>query len=344
MAKSKGVVMPLFPPASSTPAFPLNLNNTTTSHPLTEQEKRRLATRRIFLNLCGATLAAGIAAPLDARFIEPYAIETTYHEAFLPHLPPDLDGFTVAHLTDPHRGPVTPDSVIQQAISLTAQLNPDMVVVTGDFVASQPSDGEAFAQMLAPLSPPQGIYACLGNHDYAVNADRIAESLRYANVAVLRNQATRLQNGLWIAGIEDTLRGNPDTPAALAPVPHDAPLVFLTHNPVGVWGVADRACLALSGHTHGGQIRVPGVPPALPPGMDGFPLVAGWGVFDQARLYVNRGVGMGMMPLRFRCRPEIAHITLRRGNQAPYQLPSLPTRAAQKTIRVAAKVYRTGRL
>jgi predicted MPP superfamily phosphohydrolase len=96
----------------------------------------------------------------------------------------------------------------------------------------------------------------------------------------------------------------------------------------------------LSGHTHGGQVRLPGLAARVPPDMTGFPLVDGWGLFDRARLYVNRGVGMTGIPLRFRCRPEVALITLRRGDGPPVTRPDLAERAFRKAKRVAQAVYR----
>lgn len=307
--------------------------------PPTPQQKRRAATRRLFLRLCGAATTVAVAAPVEARYIEPFAVEMTKHDAFLPHLPLDLDGMVVAHLTDVHRGPITPDAVIQQAIARTVAANPDLIIHTGDFVASHPDDATAFAKMLQPLAPRFGSWGCLGNHDYAIDADAIAKAMEAGGVWMLRNTSAQAVNGLWLAGIEDTLRGRPDAKAALASVKQDAALLFLTHNPVGIWGASGRKCVAFAGHTHGGQILIPGLPTPMPPGMDGFPLVAGWGVFDQAGLYVSRGVGMGMAPLRFRCRPEVALVTLHRGEAAPFTRPGLAGRAARKAVRVAKRAY-----
>jgi predicted MPP superfamily phosphohydrolase len=304
--------------------------------------RRRSATRRVFLRLCGTTLAAGLGVAADAHVIEPYAIETTRHDAWLPDLPPDLDGMTIAHITDLHRGPVTPDHVLRQALRIVRDVAPDLVAFTGDFVDSQPPDAVQLAAMIreewAGFKPEFGLWGVLGNHDYGVSADEVAAAIEKAGVRILRNASARAAKGLYVAGIEDTLNGEPDHAAALARVPESgAATLFLTHNPTGVFGVARRKCLALAGHTHGGQVRIPGMAPHLPPGMDGFPLVAGWGIFDQARLYVNRGVGMVALPIRFRCRPEVALITLRRGDTPPKQLPGLTEKAIRKATRAARR-------
>ena len=102
-----------------------------------------------------------------------------------------------------------------------------------------------------------------------------------------------------------------DVQRALAPLPLDAGFLFLTHNPVGVAMVQHRDCIALAGHTHGGQLRFPGVPPHFPPGMEGFPQIDGWGCYGKARLYISRGIGCTAYPLRVNCPPELTLLTLR---------------------------------
>ncbi|MES2461083.1 MAG: metallophosphoesterase [Armatimonadota bacterium] len=303
------------------------------SHP--ERTQRRLATRRVFLRLTGTVMGVGAATVVEARFIEPNAVEVTHHNVFLPDLPAELEGTTVAQLTDLHRGHNTPDATIRQAVAATVALQPDLVVLTGDFVDHDPKDALPLREMLEPLQPRLGVWGCLGNHDYHGNAEKVVAHLTAdGGIKLLRNTNHEIAPGLWIAGIEDTVKGVPDTEKALRGIPTDAASIFLTHNPVGVWTCSDKPHLVLSGHTHGGQIRIPGMTPRLPPGMTGFPLVAGWGLFDQARLYVNRGVGMSMLPLRLRCRPEVAYFTLRKGDLPPYSLPTAAGRAVGKAERI----------
>jgi hypothetical protein len=251
-----------------------------------------------------------------------------------------LDGFRLTHLTDFHRGRVTPDDLLAGAVNVAAALRPDAVMLTGDFVDRDHRDATPLARLLRPLTQaaPFGVWGCLGNHDYGTDANRVAAALEgEGGVRVLRNDAAPLAPGLWVAGIDDTWRGRADPAAALRRVPGDAATVFLTHNPVGVFGCDRRTCVALAGHTHGGQVCVPGLPPRRPGGMDGFPYVEGWGVFDRARLYINRGVGMSGLPLRLCCRPEIAVFTLRRGDGPPRGPRSLTVRAYDKAVRALKK-------
>lgn len=269
--------------------------------------ERREATRRVFLRLCVGAAAAVLAEGLS----EPFGIEAVAHEVVLPGLPKALDGLRVAQLTDPHRGNLTPDAVIQAAVRHAAAWQPDLVVLTGDYVRWDPADALPFAKMLAPLTPRLGIVGVLGNHDYEDPQKIVRTLTETAGVRVLRNSSEELAPGLHLAGIEDTWKGAPNPSLALNAVPDDAALLFLTHNPVGVRFVADRPCLALAGHTHGGQFRVPGIAPHFPPGMDGFTQIDGWGTYDKAQLYVSRGIGCTAYPIRLNCPPEVTLFTLR---------------------------------
>jgi uncharacterized protein len=268
---------------------------------------RPVLTRRTFFRLCGGVTAVGLADGL----VEPFSLEATAHEVSLPNLPAALDGLKVVQLTDPHRGDLTPDAVIRAAVRQAAAWEPDLVVLTGDYVRWDAADALPLARLLSPLRPRLGMLAILGNHDYE-NPERLVRTLtETAGIRLLRNASVELAPGLFVSGIEDTWRGVPDPGTALQGVPGDAALLFLTHNPVGVRFVQNRACLALAGHTHGGQICVPGLSPHFPPGMEGFDRIAGWGTYGGARLYISRGIGCTAYPVRLNCPPEVSLFTLR---------------------------------
>lgn len=268
---------------------------------------RPAATRRGFFQLCAGVAAAGFADAL----VEPFALDAVTHEVPLANLPKALDGLKVVQLTDPHRGELTPDSVIRAAVRQAVAWQPDLVVLTGDYVRWDAADTLPFAQLLEPLRPRLGMIAILGNHDYE-DPNRVARTLtEVAGVSMLRNDSLEAAPGLWVSGIEDTWKGAADPATALQKVPEGAALLFLTHNPVGVCCVQDRPCVALSGHTHGGQFRVPGIAPHYPPGMEGFSQIEGWGTYDKARLYISRGIGCTAYPIRLNCPPEVTLFTLR---------------------------------
>ena len=261
----------------------------------------------MFFRLCGGVTAAVLAEGLA----EPFTIEARTFDFPLPQLPRSLDGLKVAQLTDPHRGNLTPDAVIQAAVRQIAAWEPDLVVLTGDYVRWDPMDTLPLAKLLATLTPRLGMMGILGNHDYQ-NPDWVSSILtQHAGVTMLRNASQELAPGLWVSGIEDTIKGIPDPSHALKDVPESAALLFLTHNPVGVRFITERPYLALAGHTHGGQVRVPGLPPHYPPGMEGFPQIDGWGSYNKAHLYISRGVGCTGYPIRINCPPEVTLFTLR---------------------------------
>lgn len=267
--------------------------------------------RRAFLRSVTGVIGIGLA---DAVY-EPHSLDVTSHEITLSQMPRALDGFRIALLTDLHRGPLTPDGVIQDAVDAALGFRPDAVALTGDFIRASAADVEPCARLLAPLA---GIaaFACLGNHDYTDpdSPGRLGRELdRHVGAAILRNASREVAPGLFFAGIEDTIKGRPNHRAALADVPPDAGLIFLTHNPTGVLGVRSRPSIALSGHTHGGQVRVPGRALWLPPGMAGFPIYEGWGRFGESDLYISRGVGQTAFGVRLCCPPEVSLITLRAG-------------------------------
>lgn len=295
-------------------------------------EQKRIGRRRFFKRL-GITVGVCAGIYGDARYIEPYRIDVSRHTVLLPELPLKLDGMVIAHLTDLHYGPITPEKTIRDAIEIVAQEKPQLVALTGDFVHRSIKQAMQFAPLLKPLeNTPFGMVACLGNHDYPkYSGDGVANALdSHAGVRVLRNENIIVAPGLTVVGIEDTVRGKPDSERAFRDSPDDAACVFLTHNPVGVWGATRRSCVALSGHTHGGQVRLPGVPAHRPPGMEGFPMIEGWGSFDQAQLFISRGVGLGGVPFRFFCPPEVALITLKRGKGTPETTPNLVGRGINK--------------
>ena len=251
-----------------------------------------------------------LAVPTAAALAEPYTLDVTRHAVPTPNLPPALDGLRVAHLTDLHHGPVTPERTLRDAVSKTLALDPDLIVLTGDYVDRHLRDAAPLARLLAPLKPRLGVWACLGNHDYQTSGDAVAAALESEGIRVLRNDAAEVAPGLWVAGVEDRLEGLPSIAPFSSRIPASAACLFLVHEPPGVDLVEDRAWIALSGHTHGGQVRLAGRALHLPPGMKGFPLASGWGTFGRARLFISRGIGNTGFPVRFDCAPELALHTL----------------------------------
>ncbi len=282
--------------------------------------------RRTFLrSLIGASsvvVAAGLAADALA---EPHQIRVRRISVPVPALPAALDGLTIGQLSDLHRGPYVSEEHIRRAAEIVTSLQPDVIVLTGDFVSVSAQYAASCMDALAALSAPYGLFAVLGNHDYWTGEVRaVRQTVERRGVEVLVNRSVLLRRGgtdWWISGVDDVWSGRPDLGAALLRVPEEGFRILLCHEP----DFADTASrvgipLQLSGHSHGGQVIVPGVGPiVLPPYGERYPIglrrVQGSGTL----VYTNVGVGLiawelGPMALavRWNCPPEVTLLTLRR--------------------------------
>lgn len=280
--------------------------------------------RRRFL-LGGACAGAGLA--LYGGEVERHWIELTHRDVFLPGLSPAFDGFRIAQLSDIHLDEFTEPFLLTDAIHHINSMNPDAVFITGDFVTygilpSKYAIGSAWqcADLLRQLECPHR-YAVVGNHDVVLSRAAVIESLLANGITVLDNAYLPIErNGarFWLAGVDDPVEGVPipelAIPESIRNLPHE-PIVLLCHAPDYIDHLlptpAGRALsLMLSGHTHGGQIRIPFIGAmALPP--LGRKYIEGLFRFGRLQLYVNRGLGTVGIPVRFNCPPEIALLTLR---------------------------------
>jgi predicted MPP superfamily phosphohydrolase len=262
----------------------------------------------------GAGFAAG--AALTYRLMTERSRLTVTRATFgIRNLPPDLEGLRVGHLTDLHVGPGTPAEFVREAISMANRLQPHVVLMTGDFVDYRASDLPACAEALSRLRAPLGAYGVLGNHDHAVGADEVEQALTHARVRVLRNSNAPLGNGprhLWIAGLDDTTGYRGDFCGALAGIPPGDPIILLSHVPDVLPKAADEQIdLILAGHTHGGQVVLPLIGAPHAPVRLGGAFISGSRRINHSRVHTSRGVGTSVLPVRFRCPPEIGLFTLR---------------------------------
>lgn len=266
-------------------------------------------TRRRFVKL--SLYTALTACTIDAVAVEPRWIETTRYDVRLSRLPKELDGFTIAQLSDLHRSLIVPDSLIREAIETVNGLKPDLVVATGDFVSKRASNAEPCAEMLSKLKSRLGTCAVLGNHDHWTDAELVRSHLERKSITVLVNENTRIVDGLTLLGVDDFWAGSPDFTSTWNGVDPEDAHVFLSHNPLAVRMVKHHDCLMITGHTHGGQINLPFVPRRSLPGLKGWRYVRGWFRVGEVQMYVNRGIGVVGPPVRFMCRPEVTLYTLR---------------------------------
>lgn len=281
-------------------------------------------TRRRFLKatLCGA---AGLA--LYAGEVERHWIEVTQHEVRIPGLAAAFDGMRIAQMSDLHMDEYSEVFFLRHAIELVNGLKPDAVFLTGDYVTAgitsrQFAEGSAWqcANLLTGLEC-RARYAILGNHDVMVNAPLVAQALADNGMTVLINACMPIERAgarLWLAGLDDAVEGRPDPERAIPPRIRNIanePVILMCHPPdfadaLVANGVSKSVALMVSGHTHGGQVRMPFVGAMQLPPM-GKKYVEGWFRAGNMQFYVNRGLGAVGVPFRFDCPPEITLFTLR---------------------------------
>jgi predicted MPP superfamily phosphohydrolase len=223
-------------------------------------------------------------------------------------LPPALSGLRIGFLCDLHRSQLVPASMVDAAVRLVMTEQPDLIVLGGDYVTwGDRRYVGPVADDLAPLSAPHGVFAVLGNHD---DDKDLPAALTKKGIVVLRDARTRLTiNGetLEMAGIRYWTRKVTDIARVLRGASSN--VILLAHTPMRLAEATLLAVpLVLSGHTHGGQIVLPGVGPIA---ARGFPVVAGAGRRESTAIFVSRGVGTMYIPVRINCPPEVAILTLR---------------------------------
>ncbi|MCP5542432.1 MAG: metallophosphoesterase [Akkermansiaceae bacterium] len=274
--------------------------------------------RRVLRMIAGSFVATTAGAGVNAAWIEPESLTITRRDIPCPNLPPGLDGLRVCLVSDLHyREPDEDDPLLERVVDAIHRETPDLVLMPGDFIDSDEKMMAPLLRRISGLQAKHGVFASLGNHDgWNADSGRARRLFEKAGFGMLINDHSRLSirgESLYVAGTDFVWDGNPDPVRMLRGVPADAPLVTLVHEPdyfdtVNVHRAAD---LQVSGHTHGGQCRVPlvGIAPVKP--RWGRKYVEGHFRKDGANLFVTRGVGTTGLRVRFACPPELAVLTLR---------------------------------
>jgi predicted MPP superfamily phosphohydrolase len=299
-----------------------------------------LITRRGFFRFLGGSVLAAAALGTYAVGIEPMLLMRIKRYALTPPNWPDGLKLRIVALADIHacRPWMRPEriaSLVQEANAL----EPDVIVLLGDYVAGTRMvsgwvDAHEWGPALSGLKAPLGVFSVLGNHDWwedltaqkAGQGPTIARrALEAAGIPVMENDAVRLEkdgHGFWIAGLADQLALRPgrdwgrssftglhDLRGTLAKVSDKAPVILLAHEPDIFPEVPNRVALTLSGHTHGGQIRLFGYSPVVP-SRYGNRYAYGHVVEGSRNLIVSGGLGFSIAPIRFGVRPEILAVDL----------------------------------
>ncbi len=269
-----------------------------------------------------------LATLLQAAVLEPYQIEVTYQPIKLAKLPPEFHQFRLVQLSDIHHSSFLSEANIAEAARRANALQPDLIALTGDYVSHSTGYIAGCARALGNLYAPYGVFAVLGNHDHWTDGELMARALEEAGIRVLRNESLHIRRGrahLCLAGIDDLMVKRDDLGAALAGTTRDEVRILLAHNPAIIREAAREGVdLVLAGHTHGGQInwRLLLNRNRLLVGRHNKPLMRwlqrpsrrflrGHCYLGATQLYVNRGLGTVLLPLRYGCPPEITLIELR---------------------------------
>jgi predicted MPP superfamily phosphohydrolase len=235
-------------------------------------------------------------------------LEITRQEMPLRGLPEPLHGATVVHLSDFHGGFGNTDAVYEEAIRQTNEADPDLVLLTGDYIDDYKAIKDYPIQdTLRRFRARMGVYGSFGNHDHRRGVVGTRSKLEQAGVHVLHNENIHIAEGLWLAGLDDIHEGKPDIEATFAGIPGHVTPIVLSHNPRLIERIPTRYAQILSGHTHGAQICLSfPTPKMICVGHLRCRQVAGWYTNKSARLYVNRGLGVTGKPFRHNCPAEVA--------------------------------------
>lgn len=266
--------------------------------------------KRLALVIIALLLAAWF---YDAGWVETRRLTIDTREFRLKRLPPQLDGFRIAQLSDFHTTKY--GDLERRAIDATMKLRPDMIVITGDCVGwrfQRPTDARnaAWKQMMRDLRAPYGVWAIPGNND-----QENIEPLKNAgtNLLLNRNRYIRVRgSGFWLVGAVCP-SDIPQISVAFAGLPREGLKLFLVHSADSLLSaphIATGVDLALTGHTHGGQILFPVIGPLYSPLKSGLPLEGAFHV-GKVSVYTNEGIGINTVPFRFRCPPQVSLIILR---------------------------------
>ena len=261
-----------------------------------------------------------LAAMLQAAMIEPRQIEITHQRIRIEKLPREFHGFRIVQLSDIHHSAFLSEGEIAEAARRANELQPDLIALTGDYISHSRDYIRGCARALGNLRAQHGVFAVLGNHDHWTDGEMMASALTCQGIRVLCNEHICIERGaaeIKLAGIDDLMVNRDDLAAALDGTERHETRVLLAHNPAIIREAARAGVdLVLSGHTHGGQINW-----RLLIGREDRKmarwlrrpsrrLTRGHAQLGSTHLYVNRGLGTVVVPLRYGCPPEITVIEL----------------------------------
>jgi len=280
-------------------------------------ESRKLFSRRNALKLFGVGGLGAAASVVDAHWIEPNLLFVTRKNVACAKLPPGLDGLRIGLLSDFHYRPGRDGELLDKAVARMRAEKPDIIALTGDYMSQDPRVVAPMLERLQGLHATHGIFAILGNHDgWSGSRDTLRRQFEKAGISFLINRNSQLSirgEKFAVAGTDFVWLGKPDPVATLKGIAPDTPVLALVHEPdyFDTMAAQRDITLQVSGHTHGGQCRVPIIgyaPRSVPHGKK---YVEGHHVRGNSNLFVTTGVGTTGPRVRFSCPPELAMLTLK---------------------------------
>lgn len=254
-----------------------------------------------------------LTAPFGRWHRKPLVVERV--DVAIAGLAPAFDDYRVVFLTDLHFSAVVPRWYLARAVTTALALEPDLILLGGDYLSHSARYAAGLVELLQPLRAPDGVFGVLGNHDHYVGADLVRAALASAGVTELLNVSTVVRRGaaaLAFAGVGDLRFDVIDFRAATSGLAPDVPRIVVSHDPdvFAYWPQDIRLDLMLSGHTHGGQAHLPLLGPPYVPSQFGFRYLAGPIREGTRQLHVSRGIGAITAPIRWRCPPELTLLAL----------------------------------
>ena len=245
-----------------------------------------------------------------AFFVEPNLLSVTKLELYFKDLPDSADGLRILQISDLHYSGDAP--IYEKVLAAIKKLNPDIIVITGDFVGNK-QNYKSVEYCKRIVSSGKPVFAVMGNWDHkAADVSRLKSLLQNSGIKVLVNTSVEFKPHFYIAGTDDSYTGFADLDKTFAHIPEDSFVLLLTHCPDIIYdAVRYHPKLVLCGHTHGGQVKIPFTKKALyVPSKYGSRFIEGLFEVNGVYMYVNRGIGNSHLRVRFLSKPEVTLITL----------------------------------
>lgn len=267
--------------------------------------------RRSFLKTLGL-LIVGALAGSGAGFAQTYRFGVNRHTFKMSKLHSPL---RLVQLSDLHYGRFMSRNMVKRWVDATLLESPELILITGDFIDATTSDFAPLIEELSRLKAPLGVWGVWGNHDYDHGLEyrnHFRQALQDINIRILVNEGLPLRGDVFLAGCDDLWRGKHDLSQTFQHQPKDQATLFMCHIPDILPGLAYynyHPDLTLSGHNHGGQVKLPFLGAAFVPSKYGQKFVEGW-FKEPIPAFVSRGLGVSTLPIRINSQPEVVVIDL----------------------------------